>query len=200
MTNLISPMPPPQAGFIPNQSSFKVKNVTGATVPAGAVMYLDLAYADADTASIIPGHNSTAGTPDNVWACVTFVSGASNLQRYGQAVVLLESIAAGAIGMACAVGYVKAIVNGNGVASASTGAILGVLSTTNAAVGNSYHVLVPLTPAVSTLASAASLTFVNGERINGFLLGQSMHSSTVSTLMCDVWFNGLGAGFGNNAL
>ena len=204
MSDLLSPMPPALGGIMPNQYKFRVKNVTANTMAAGAIAYLDLSYADGDTTSSLPGH-STSGELDTCFACVVFVSGASALQRYGQAVLLLESIAAGATGMALAVGVGPAVVGGNGVSSGSTGCPLVVHSTTNdaTAANNSYHILVPAYPPALTCASDATSVFFGpaGQKIVGFLLNQSMWISSASTSLApQVWFCGLGAGFGKNGI
>lgn len=186
MTHLFTPILGPGIGLTPGDGSVRVRNVTGATIAAGATVMLDLAQSDGDVVSTIPGHLSTTGAADNVFGCVILPNSVAN-QRTGQFLILLESIAAGATGKAAPTGLVPALLNYQ-VANFGTLGMPLAAGSASATVG-----LVPL----SAIASNATV----GERIIAYFMGTATIASSASTnsgTPVNVWFNGLGAGFGNN--
>jgi hypothetical protein len=198
MSNVISPMPPAGAGIMPNNHQFRVRNVGPQTLTAGMIAQIDLGITDSDTASIIPGHNSTAGSPDSVWACVVGSNPTAHTSRYGQFVVILETITAGSTGLACATGVVTAQFLGDGIATrASSGSLVPMCVFSTTVVNSSGMFLVPATVNSTASGTAAG---IYGQKIVGYLLGQSAHSASDSSNTGNVWFCGFGAGFGQNAL
>jgi hypothetical protein len=189
MSQLITPIMGPGVGITPGNGSVTVRNVTAVPMRAGEVVMLDLAQADSDTVSVIPGHaNATTGAADSVFGCVILPSSVA-ATRTGQFLILLEAIAAGATGKAALTGQVPALLQ-LGVTNFALGAPLGVFTVSGTS-GNGG--LCPL----SAIASNGTV----GEKIVAYL----MHTATIAssaatnTAMGTVWFNGLGAGFGQNA-
>lgn len=197
MSNLLTPiMGPGPGGITPGNGSVLVRNVSAATIGLGQVVVLDISQVDADTASVVPGHvNSSTGAIDNIFGCVVPCTSLA-LQRTGQFLILLESIAAGAVGRAAVTGIVPAIISLRAGDYSAKGMPLIAMSTTVTASVNALQSL----PAV---ASASNDNVVAGHKIIGYVLNQtswaSSDSSSATTALMNVWFNGLGAGFGNNA-
>ena len=93
MSQLITPIQSPGNGIFPGNGSVRVRNVTAATIPAGATVMLDLAASDSDVVSQIPGHqHATTGATDTVFGCVILPNSVAN-QRTGQ--FLARIVAAG---------------------------------------------------------------------------------------------------------
>lgn len=193
MTNLCPPIMGPGIGLFPGNGSVIVKNVTGSTMPAGTVCMVDLALSDGDTVSVNPGHtNATTGAPDSVWACVVIAAAAADA-RTGQFLITLESIAAGATGRAAPTGTVTGVVR-NGAGDIAKGAPL-VADTVSG-------LLIPAPAWASFSATSSQNQNLAGQRIIGYALITASIASTNSTSVqtsINVWFNGLGAGFGQNA-
>ena len=181
MTQLTPSIMGPGIGITPGNGSVIVKNVSATGLPAGAVVMLDLAQTDADVTSVTPG--STAA----VWGCVVHPNSVAQ-SRVGQFLITLESIAVGATGKAAPTGMVPALLQ-LGVTNFALGEPLGVFSVSGTA-GNGG--LCPL--------SVVTSNAVRGEKIVAYL----MHTATIAssgatnTVMGTVWFNGIGAGFGQN--
>lgn len=194
MTQLISPIMGPGAGIYPGNGSVTVKNVSSASIGAGQVVVFDIAQNDSDTVSVIPGH-TTSGAPDSIFACVVPCTSLS-LQRTAQFMILLETIAAGATGKAAFTGIVPAIISLRAGDYSAKGMPLIAMSTTVTASVNALQSL----PAVAT---ASNDNVVAGHRIIGYLMNTiswaSSDSSSATTALMNVWFNGTGAGFGQNA-
>lgn len=193
MCNVFPSIMGPGIGLFPGNGSVLVKNVTATAMPAGTVCMVDLALSDGDTVSVIPGHvNTTTLAPDSVWACVVIASAAADA-RVGQFLITLEAIAAGATGRASPTGTTPGVVR-FGAGDIAKGQPL-VADTVSG-------LLVPAPAWASFSATSSQNQNLAGQKIIGYALITASIASTNTTSIqttINVWFNGLGAGFGQNA-
>lgn len=192
MSNLLMPViMGPGVGVFPGNGSLTVRNASATTMLAGETVTLDLGQTGTvgdDVTSVIPGHVGTVvGNCDSVFGNVIRPNSVAN-QRTGQFLILLESIASGATGKAAPTGVVPALLNYQ-VADFGTLGMPLAAGSASATVG-----LVPL----SAIGSAST----RGEKIVAYLMATATIASSASTnsgTPVNVWFNGMGAAFGQNA-
>jgi len=192
MTQLFPSIMGPGVGLFPGNGTVLVRNATAGTLAAGTTVMLDLGQTGTvgdDVTSVIPGHVGTVvGNCDSVFGNVILPNSLVH-QRVGQFLILLEAITTGAVGRAAPTGIVPALLNYQVADFATLGMPL---------VAGSNSATVGLRPPI-TLGSSNSTA---GERIIAYFLATATIASSASTnsaVPVNVWFNGLGAGFGNNA-